>query len=411
MDERLNMCGWKRLYVTILSLFLTVSVAHAQLYPRVFLIDGKTLYTVRTSFKNGEKTYQPALAELFKDAGKSLRVAPVSVMEKQQLPPSGDKHDYLSIAPYWWPDSTKPDGLPYIRRDGEINPERYTVGDRERLGTMIKSVWNLALAYYISGEDQFADHASKFLRTWFLNPETRMSPHLKFAQFIRGENDGRGAGIIDTYGFRQVLDAVGLLEGARGWTQSDLEGMKRWFDEYLIWLMESDNGKDEAKTKNNHGSTYTVQVSCIALFVGKDSVAEELIKMTKRRIAAQIKPDGSQPEELVRTKSWNYSMLNLEALVQLAWLGDRFGENIWTYTTHDGRSIKKAIQYLLPSALGMKKWRHKQIVSMETERLVSVLQILSVKLDDEAYAQMMKDLKKVNWKTQQSLILYPQFQK
>ena len=35
----------------------------------------------------------------------------------------GDKHDYLSFGSYWWPDPDKPDGLPYIRRDGGVNPE------------------------------------------------------------------------------------------------------------------------------------------------------------------------------------------------------------------------------------------------------------------------------------------------
>ena len=27
------------------------------------------------------------------------------------------------MGPYWWPDTTKIDGLPYIRRDCELNPE------------------------------------------------------------------------------------------------------------------------------------------------------------------------------------------------------------------------------------------------------------------------------------------------
>ena len=50
----------------------------------------------------------------------SLSDGPWSVMDKQHVPPSGDKHDYMSLGPYWWPDPDKPDGLPYIRRDGEV---------------------------------------------------------------------------------------------------------------------------------------------------------------------------------------------------------------------------------------------------------------------------------------------------
>ena len=52
----------------------------------------------------------------------ALDATPVSVMEKRRTPPSGNKHDYMSMAPYWWPDSTKPDGLPFVRRDGHVYP-------------------------------------------------------------------------------------------------------------------------------------------------------------------------------------------------------------------------------------------------------------------------------------------------
>lgn len=34
-----------------------------------------------------------------------------------------------SVGPYWWPDPSKPDGLPYIRKDGHKNPERGKIGD------------------------------------------------------------------------------------------------------------------------------------------------------------------------------------------------------------------------------------------------------------------------------------------
>ena len=47
-----------------------------------------------------------------------------SVTSKTRTPPSGDKHDYISMGPYWWPDPSRPGGEPYVRRDGEVNPER-----------------------------------------------------------------------------------------------------------------------------------------------------------------------------------------------------------------------------------------------------------------------------------------------
>ena len=61
----------------------------------------------------------PVVKRLLRDSEKALDVKPQSVTDKEQVPPSGDKHDYMTQAPYWWPDPKKPNGLPYIRRDGE----------------------------------------------------------------------------------------------------------------------------------------------------------------------------------------------------------------------------------------------------------------------------------------------------
>jgi hypothetical protein len=39
----------------------------------------------------------------------------------------------MSLAPYWWPDPKSPNGLPYIRRDGERNPEIKQITDHAQL--------------------------------------------------------------------------------------------------------------------------------------------------------------------------------------------------------------------------------------------------------------------------------------
>jgi Alginate lyase len=63
-----------------------------------------------------------ALAELERRAVALLELEPPTVVRKQTLPPSGDIHDYLSMAPYWWPNPDTPDGLPWVQRDGDVNP-------------------------------------------------------------------------------------------------------------------------------------------------------------------------------------------------------------------------------------------------------------------------------------------------
>jgi hypothetical protein len=379
----------KASFLLIVLVHLVVSAQESP--PRVFLIDTSTLQAARDSYIRGGEKSMPAIARLLEDAKRALSAKPVSVLQKTQPPPSGDMHDYTSLAPYWWPDSSKPDGLPYIRRDGEVNPEHNRLGDRARLGKMMSAVCTLSLAFYITREERYAEQAVEFLRTWFLNPDTRMNPNLQFAQIVRGRDQGRGIGIIDAYGFRGVVDAIGLLAPSRSWTAADQAGMKQWFGRYLDWLLTSDHGKQESTEKNNHGTAYAVQVATIALFLGRDDLARGFVQAAKEgKIAKQIEPDGSQPLELARTKSWNYSMMNLEALMQLAWLGDRLGVDLWSYRTQDGRSLRKAIDYLLPAALGREQWKKEQITRMEVERMYNVLTIAAIKYKSKEYAKARK---------------------
>ena len=100
-----------------------------------------------------DKSLQPAYKELIKNAEALLGYKPVTVMEKTEFPPSGTKHDYMSIGPYWWPDPTKPDGLPYIRKDGEVNPEVKSYPDKNNMPKLCENVYTLGLAYYFSGNE------------------------------------------------------------------------------------------------------------------------------------------------------------------------------------------------------------------------------------------------------------------
>jgi hypothetical protein len=376
--------------------------------PEVMLMDPGSVRRSRQLFVEQGSEAHPALARLVREAEKALSLPPVSVVDKPVLPPSLDKHDYMSLAPYWWPDPTTATGLPYIRRDGEINPERSQIGDRNNWRAVSAAVQTLGLAYYCTGKERYAAHAGELLRTWFLADDTRMNPNLNFAQAIRGMNDGRGAGVIDFRDFNDVLDAIVLLTGSPSWTPADEGGMRNWARAYLEWLRTSPNGKAESVAKNNHGTWYDVQVARTSLFLGLKEEARTFVEAAgRRRIASQIEPDGSEPLELVRTKSWGYSMFNLEALVALAMLGDRVGVDLWTFTTPDGRSISKVIDFLLPYALEEREWEFKQIVPMERNRLYPILQIASTKYPGERYRQAAEKLRDSETDPLRSNLVYP----
>jgi hypothetical protein len=361
--------------------------------PRIFQSDGADLAKVKQRLAMGDKQIAAAVAELRVQAEPMLRTEPCTIVNRTKRAPSGDKHDYVSMAPYFWPDPDKKDGLPYIRKDGRVNPEREQY-DAPLLQKLSRTIGPLGLAYYLTGEERHAEHAARMLRVWFLDRDTRMNPHLKYAQFIPGITEGRGIGIIDSVAFLAVIDTVGLIEGSRSWSKTDQAGMKEWFTAYVQWLRTSKNGKDEAAALNNHGSWYDVQLATFALFIGEaDDAVKKLLEESKaKRIARQIEPDGRQPLELRRTKSFDYSQGNLRALFALATLGDRVGVDLWHFETNDGRSIRKALDWLIPYATGEKKWEHEQLGGVRGGSLAPLLRRAAVAYRNNRYENVLDKL-------------------
>ena len=275
---------------------------------RVFGLSPGTLPKAKALLATEQgRSLHPALGKLISDADKALKLEPPSVMDKPKMPPSGDKHDYFSTAPYFWPDPTKKDGLPYIRKDGEKNPESDNENsDSPRMNQMANSAETLALAYYFTGREPYASGAARLLRVWFLEPRKRMNPNFNHAQAVPGVNTGRGTGMIESRSLTEVVDAVGLLAGSRAWTRTDQEGMVAWMSDFLEWARTSKHGKEERAAKNNHGTFYDVQIAHWALFVGQTNLA--------RKPSSRPKPIAS-PLRLNRTA---VNRMNWGAPIRLA---------------------------------------------------------------------------------------------
>jgi hypothetical protein len=353
--------------------------------PRTFLLDAKYLAATRQRINEGDTNVAPALDQLKRDADEALHAGPYSIVNKGITPPSGDKHDYMSMAPYYWPDPSKPAGAPYIRRDGERNPEIRKVPDHRVMDEMAGTVETLALAYYFTGNEAYADKAAIVLRAWFIDPPTRMNPNLQFAQAVSGVNTGRGTGLIESRSLARVVDAIGLLAGSKAWTAEDQHGLEDWYSSFLKWMLESKNGQAESAAKNNHGSHYDVQITSFMLFLGKRDEAKKVIETARtKRIDRQIEADGTQPLELVRTRSWGYSIFNLGALMDLGTLGDELGVDLWHYKNPNGAGIRTALDYLIPFDLDGKKWPHQQIGGWPPQQLNPLILRAALKYSDKA---------------------------
>jgi len=343
-----------RLLFVLAGWLLALPLAAAP--PAFLLLDPAALAAYKTAYRASHQPEAAQVQQVLRTAGQALAHGPYSIATKAQVPPSGDKHDYQSQAPYWWPDPSRPDGKPYLQKDGLHNPEAEAMHDSQTLSKLCADVQTLGLAYYFTQEERYAQQAATLLRAFFLAPATRMNPNLNFGQGIPGINTGRNFGIIETRHLVVVPEALALLHGSRSVDASLVTGLKKWFADYTTWLTTSPVALPEGEAKNNHGTFYDTQVVDFALFTGNEDLARRTLQtQTWPRVAVQLTPDGAQPLELARTRPWNYVSMNLQGWARLALLAPHVGLDLWHYRTPDGRGLRPAIEWFRPYLLGKQK--------------------------------------------------------
>jgi len=348
----------------------------------------------KLKIKANDPTIMPAFDTLITEAEIALTLKAPSVMDKAFIAPSNDKHDYMSMGPYWWPNPDTPDGLPYIRKDGEVNPERNGY-DKVSGSIMTDAVRTLTLAYYFTDNNVYALKAAELLRTWFIAPDTKMNPHLNFGQFIPGKSSGRSVGIIESRNFVFLTNYEPLLESSEDWTDIDHTTFVEWMNDFRIWLVISDLGQQEFNRANNHGSWYDYQVLALSQYCG---VAEESRVLAgsvhKRRLEHQVDADGKQFEELARTKSFNYSVFNLEALTKIALHASSYGINLYQ-VDQELQRMTLALDFLLPYAAGSEPWPYPQISNMthSQEKMIFLLNSAYLQTQKPEYMVAIRQLK------------------
>ncbi|CFQ63121.1 Alginate lyase [Yersinia enterocolitica] len=319
--------------------------------------------------KQNNPLYEKSYKNLITKADKALKKPLYSVMDKSLLAASGDKHDYYSFPPYWWPDPSKKDGMPYLRKDGETNPAANSdATDKKRMNNFSEDVYYLALAYSFTGKPEYADKAREQLVNWFVNPNTRMNPNLQYAQAIPGINEGRGIGLIDSRALVDVIDAVELIRPANVLTEADYQAIKLWYKNFYQWMTTSQNGFEEDNWHNNHGTYFDMQAASFALFSDQKAAAQKRLEITQlRRIPSHFDIQGRQNAELERTRPWHYSNFHLEAYNKLGRLGEVANKDIWNFSL-DEHSLKKGYQYVAGFINTDQAWPYKDLDGVQDKK-------------------------------------------
>ncbi|TXT07333.1 hypothetical protein VHUM_03053 [Vanrija humicola] len=287
-----------------------------------------------------------------------------AVVNKDFLAPSGDKHDYMSWRPYFWPDCTNAGNtteLPYSEvfkqcefknEDGNLNPNARLINNIGDFDDMANAVWFNALSWGITRSSTYSKRAIAYLNTWFLDPETKMNPNLNYAQMMGGKDGqvGSHTGILDLKPMAKLASGILLFRdgNAEGWNSTIDGDLQAWVKEYIGWITTNKIALEEKDAPNNHGSFYYTQLASLHLIVGdNDAAAATAKEYFEGKFKNQIAVNGDQPEESARTRPYHYLAYNLAAIITTGRIAEYAGANFWNSTATSGAGIEKAAEFAM----------------------------------------------------------------
>ena len=200
---------------------------------------------------------------ILKLADQALALKPPAITDQIATNSAGGLHDFFSQADYEWPNPDTTNGLPYVNRDGQSNPNVFSY-HRMAMRNMKDAVAALAAAYALTGDDKYVSKAAEFIKVFFLDPQTRMNPNLQYAQAALGKQTGNPYGVIDSLHLAELPVAVRFLKKSPAFPPEVDKGLKKWFADYCEWIITSTNGVKEMNNANNHSMACYLQLASFA---------------------------------------------------------------------------------------------------------------------------------------------------
>lgn len=327
--------------------------------------------SVVTNSSAWSETTLPAQISIVKFADEILREGPWSVMNKTVMPPSGDKHDYLSYRPYYWPNCSGVGNTteltqeeiyktcPYERRDGQFNPDYRLANDSGATQALMDAFLYAPLAHLIVSHNSslspntpefYSSAALRAANVFFVNADTLVHPHLNFSQLLRGPGVQMGSptGVLDMHWWPKALTGMLLMRDLGVWSEQDLSGIVGWAKAYIPWLQTNDLAKAERASDNNHGSYFHNQLASLQILVGDNEGAKSTLQSYFTGIyQQQISANGDQPKESERTHPYHYRGYNLCAMITNARLAEYVGYDGWNAKAASGAGIQAAADYAI----------------------------------------------------------------
>ncbi len=362
--------------------------------PDTIVLSPQVLAETKKRVLEKDPALMPAYKTFMADAANVLLTPIQPVIFKPFPPPGGSLHDYWSLDPEWWPNNHTPDGLPYVHLNGKRNPqltdEQY---DRGRLRQTAANALTLALAYYMTGDEEYAGKGTAVIWAWCCDSVTRMKPVMDYAHYRPGDSAGHHSGIIETRDLIKIIDAVRLLEPSPAWSKAVAQKVTKWFSDYVDWLQKSPFGRLEANSPDHHGTWFDAQLAVFTLSIGRENDARTIVEnVLPRRIRRQIKANGSMPQELQRARSRYSTFLNLKAFFILACVGERLNMDVWNRADPDGASIRSALDFAAPAIAGDSPWSHGKTGTYDPFDFTALFHRAALVYKDDGYIDYLKAL-------------------
>jgi hypothetical protein len=118
------------------------------------------------------------------------------------------------------------------------------------------------------------------------------------------------------------------------------------------------------------------------------------------------------PLELARTKAFTYDTGNLRGLFDLADVAQGLDVDLWHFETADGRSLRRALDYLARYVDASKKWPRQQIDTGEVALgmrmdLAALLRRSALVYHEPRYEQMTKAVAGPAWESNRAQLSWP----
>ena len=185
-----------------------------------------------------------------------------------------------------------------------------------------------ALAYRLSGEERYGEKACYFMNAW-------ATINKKYS-----EPDGP---LVMSYSGSAFLMAAELMKDEPLWSVEE----KSKFQEWVVAVYRKATNEIRLR-KNNWADWGRFGSLLVASFLNDPEEIAQNVELIKRDVWDKIAADGHMPEEVVREANgiW-YTYFSLAPLTASCWLiYNLTGENLFVWE-HEGKSIKKALDYLL----------------------------------------------------------------